>query len=111
MRKIFNPSKGENIIYIEAYEVKESTVVENPIDEKERPLFRIGRVDLANGGYLINGTQVYDTVEEAEGVALRMVENEISKLDSKISFYEGMKIIMEKRKENLLNKIKDEEVN
>ena len=90
MRKATDLKIGEEVIYIWAHqEIKTSTVVEKPIDKNERPEFESGRIDLANGDYLICGAStIYDSVEEAK-------EELIKKLEKLIETYEGKKDFIE----------------
>ena len=55
---------GDKAIYKSGSKVVEATVVAKPIDDQARPKFRIGRIDLDNGDYLVGGANVYDSVEE-----------------------------------------------
>ena len=90
MREAVDLKIGEEVIYLWAHqEVKTSTVVEKPIDKNERPEFGSGRIDLANGDYLIRGAStIYDSVEEAN-------EDLIKKLEELIKTYEGKKDFIE----------------
>lgn len=90
MREAVDLKIGEEVIYLQAHqEIKTSTVVEKPIDKNERPEFESGRIDLANGDYLIRGTStIYDSVEEAK-------EELIKKLEELIETYEGKKDFIE----------------
>ena len=90
MRKATDLKVGDEVIYLWAHqEVKTSTVVEKPIDKNERPEFGSGRIDLANGDYLIRGAStIYDSVEEAN-------EDLIKKLEELIEIYEGKKDFIE----------------
>jgi len=65
MKKAASLKVGDKVIYRCGYTVRESIKVDKPIDGKERPKFLIGRTDLADGGYILNGTTVYDSIEEA----------------------------------------------
>lgn len=109
MKKCFNPKVGDNVIYISGYMVKESEVVSKPIDDKERPLFRVGRIDLSNGDYLLNGTVTYDSVEEAENVILEKVNKEIKDVDEKVSLCHMQKLVLESVRDGLLKKHKNED--
>ena len=90
MREAVDLKIVEEVIYLWAHqEVKTSTVVEKPIDKNERPEFGSGRIDLANGDYLIRGAStIYDSVEEAK-------EELIKKLEELIETYEGKKDFIE----------------
>ena len=90
MREAVDLNIGEEVIYLQAHqEIKTSTVVEKPIDKNERLEFESGRIDLANGDYLIRGAStIYDSVEEAK-------EELIKKLEELIETYEGKKDFIE----------------
>lgn len=111
MRKIFNPSEGERLIYLVGYNIKEATVVSKPIDGERRPSFRIGRIDLDNGDYLINGSIIYDSIEEAKNEVLKKAESEIESIDEKILFYQAARKAAELIKNDLLTKFKVESQN
>lgn len=101
MKKAADLNVGDIAIYISGDdEISTSAVVSRPIDDgKKRPIFKIGRKDLANGDYLINGSVVYDTIEEANKV---LVET----LKGKIKYYENEKLIAEGMILLLNNKLK-----
>lgn len=108
MRKSFGVKVGDKIIYRLGYLVKESEVVPKPIDDEKRPSFKIGRIDLANGDYLINGMTIYDSVEEAEKEILDELDKDIEKIDKKIAFYQATKKFIKITKDDLLKKYKVE---
>lgn len=100
MIKACNLKVGETAIYISDDSVKVSTVVAKPIDDGQtRPKFKMGRVDLANGDYLIGGDYVYESPEDAN-VAL------IEKVKKQIKVYEDQKLIAEGMLLVLNNKLK-----
>lgn len=109
MKKSFDVKVGDKIIYRLGYLVKESEVVPKPIDDEKRPMFKIGRIDLANGDYLINGTVIYDSIEEAEQEILKDLDKDIEEVDKKLTFYQGTKKFLEIVKEDLLKKYKVED--
>jgi len=86
MRKATDLKVGDEVIYLWAnQEIKTSTVVEKPIDDNERPEFGVGRIDLANGDYLVNTrTTIYESTDEAK-------EDLIKHLEELIKEYEGKK--------------------
>lgn len=90
MRKATDLKVGDEVIYLWAnQEIKTSTVVEKPIDNNERPEFGVGRIDLANGDYLVNTrTTIYESTDEAK-------EELIKKLEELIETYEGKKDFIE----------------
>ena len=97
---------GDTAIYINNSEIKTSKVVKEPVDDGvERPKFKIGRTDLENGDYLVNGCTVYDTEEEAKQVLIRKLEKEVEEYEEKKLFYEGLTIIAK----NKLKRLKEEE--
>lgn len=101
MKIAANLKVGDTAIYISGDdEITTSVVVSKPIDDgRERPIFKIGRKDLENGDYLINGSVVYDTTEEANKV---LVET----LKKRIKHYENEKLIVEGMILFLNNKLK-----
>lgn len=108
MRKSFDVKEGDKIVYLSGYTARESEVVSKPIDEANRPLFRMGRIDLANGDYLVKGTMIYDSIEEAEKTIIEKLNKDIEIVDEKISFYSVSKQVMEMTKNDLLKKYKNE---
>lgn len=110
MKKSFGVKTGDKVIYITGYTVKESVVVDKPIDNGERPLFKIGRIDLENGEYLINGTLIYDTVKEASEEVIKKIDKELDEMEEKVKLYGTLKVVLGKIKSELLNKIKDKDV-
>lgn len=103
MKKACQYKIGDKIIYRRLYDIIESEVVKEPIDGKERPNFKIGRVDLANGDYLIGGTYVYETMEEAKKNVLETIECAIEKEETKITLAKGMLFMLKKKKDRLNN--------
>jgi len=101
MKKAADLNVGDTAIYISGDdEITTSVVVSKPIDDgRERPIFKIGRKDLSNGDYLINGSIVYDTTEEANKVL-------VEKLKERIKHYENEKLIAEGMILVLNNKLK-----
>lgn len=104
MKKACNLKVGEMAIYIvEDDIVKISKVVPKPIDNNYvRPAFKIGRIDLANGSYLIGDSTVYDSVEEAEKTLIEKLENDIKRYEAEKIFLEA-KLISAKKKLKKLN--------
>lgn len=106
MKKAASLNVGDTAIYINGYDVIESKVVKEPInDGKTRPKFKIGRTDLENGDYLVNGQLVYESAEEAKQVLIRRLETEVEEYEEKKLFYEGLTIIAK----NKLKRLKEEE--
>ena len=100
MVKACNLKVGKTAIYLRDDSVKVSTVVAKPIDDGQtRPKFKMGRVDLANGDYLIGGDYVYESPEEANAALIK-------KIKKRIELYEDQKLIAEGMLLVLNNKLK-----
>ena len=97
MKKACEYKVGDKIIYRNGYDIVESVRVKEPIDDLERPKFKIGRIDLANGAYLIGGEKVYESMEEAEKDILEVIDNEIERQETIKVISDGM-IVMLKNK-------------
>ena len=104
MKKAFEYKVGDKIIYRRLYDIVESEVVKEPIDNEERPKFKMGRIDLANGDYLIGGTEVYESMEEAKKDVLELIDCAIEKEETKITIAKGMLLMLKNKKEKLNNK-------
>ena len=98
MRKASDLKVGDKVIYKHGYLVKESVKVDKPIDDKERPKFLIGRVDLANGDYITNGTMIFDSMEEAKkdvnntiDVRMRQLKDAIRRSEEELKRLESIK--------------------
>jgi len=103
MKKVGNLKVGDTAIYIQDDNIKVSKVVKKPIDDGlTRPIFKIGRKDLANGDYLINGEDVYDSLEEASTALIDKLEKDLKKYEDEKIIAEGM-IILTKYKLERLN--------
>ena len=91
MKKAASLKVGDTAIYISNYEVKTSCVIPKPInDGKTRPIFKIGRIDLENGDYLIGGQSVFDTEDEAKKRLIDDITNEIKQHENTKFIAEGM---------------------
>jgi hypothetical protein len=97
MKKAFECKVGDKVIYRDGYDIVESVRVKEPIDDLKRPNFKIGRIDLANGAYLIGGEKVYESMEEAEKDILEVIECEIERQETIKVIADGM-IVMLKNK-------------
>lgn len=102
MKKAFNLKVGDKVLYQSGYTIAESTIVEQPIDDKERPKFLIGRVDLANGDYITNGTEVYDSMEEANEALLETIDKEIEHQETVKTIASGIISMLKKKRKRLL---------
>ena len=103
MKKAFEYKVGDKVIYRRLYDIVESEVVKEPIDNEERPKFKMVRVDLANGDYLIGGTEVYESMEEAKKDVLELIDCDIEKEETKITIARGMLLMLKNKKERLNN--------
>ena len=63
----------------------------------------MGRIDLANGDYLIGGTEVYESMEEAKKDVLELIDCAIEKEETKITIAKGMLLMLKDKKEKLNN--------
>lgn len=87
MKKAARYNIGDEIIYRKGYDICKSKIVPKPIDDKERPDFLIGRVDLENGDYLTRGTFVYESMEEAKEAIRKSIEEEIKTCEACAKHY------------------------
>lgn len=95
MKKAASLNVGDTAIYINGYDVIESKVIKEPInDGKTRPKFKIGRTDLENGDYLVNGQLVYDSAEEAKKVAIERLKETIKRHTDEKLIAEGMLLVL-----------------
>jgi hypothetical protein len=102
MKKAASLNVGDTAIYINGYDVIESKVVKEPInDGKTRPKFKIGRTDLENGDYLVNGQLVYDSAEEAKKVAIERLKEAIKKHTDEKLLAEGMLLVLNNKLKRL----------
>ena len=98
MKKAASLNVGDTAIYINGYDVIESKVVKEPInDGKTRPKFKIGRTELENGEYLVNRQFVYDSEEEAKKVAIERLKEAIKRHTDEIVMAEGILHILKKK--------------
>ena len=101
MKKAFNLEVGDKAIYRCGYALKESYKVDEPIDDEERPKFLIGRVDLANGDYITNGTIVYDSKEEAISDMEKSINERIDVIKSSIEAFNIELNMLDRLKEKI----------
>lgn len=100
MKKASECKVGDKVIYKSGYDIIESVVVEEPIlsfEGETRPNFKMGRIDLENGAYLVGGSTVYESMEEAEKDILETIECEIERQETIKVIADGM-IVMLKNK-------------
>ena len=103
MKKAANLNVGDIAIYISGDdEISTSVVVSQPIDDgRKRPIFKIGRKDLANGDYLISSNVVYDTIEEANKVLVETLKERIKYYEREKLIAEGMILVLNNKLKNL----------
>ena len=101
MKKIGNAKPGDKVIYKSGDKVVEATVVAKPIDDRERPKFLIGRVDLDNGDYLTCGSFVYDSVEECKQTIIQSLKEGLQDAKTKRDFHAARVLVIEKKLEKL----------
>ena len=107
MKKASSLKVGDTAIYIDVYDVKTSTVVDKPIDDRRtRPKFKIGRKDLANGEYIVNVATVYDSEEEAKAEAIKKLKEVIKHHTDEKLIAEGMLLVLNRKLMNLENEKK-----
>ena len=95
MVKACNLKVGKTAIYLRDDSVKVSTVVAKPIDDGQtRPKFKMGRVDLANGDYLIGGDYVYESPEEANAALIEKIKKQIKVYEDEKLLAEGMILVL-----------------
>ena len=87
--RAYEKNVGDTVIYTSIYEVKQARVVKEPIDGKKRPSFKIGRVDLDNGDYLLSTTEVYNSVEDAEKELMKTLEKRLKAKEAEKTLLEG----------------------
>lgn len=104
MKKAADLNVGDTAIYISGNdEITTSVVVSKPIDDgRERPIFKIGRKDLANGDYLINGSVVYDTTEEANKVLVETLKKRIKHYENEKLIAEGMILVLNNKLKKII---------
>ena len=101
MKKAASLNVGDTAIYINGYDI-ESKVVKEPInDGKTRPKFKIGRTDLENGDYLVNGQLVYESEEEAKKVAIEKLKEAIQRHTDEKLLAEGMLLVLNNKLKRL----------
>lgn len=71
MKKVNDVKPGDKVIYKSGSKVIVATVVEKPIDDRARPSFVVGRVDLDNGDYLTRTSYTYESVDECKAVIIQ----------------------------------------
>ncbi len=82
MKRAHELQIGEIAIYIYNGRIMSAERVETPIDAVKQPsMFKIGRVDLSNGDYLLSVTTVYNSVEEAKLSLINEVREAIVKYE------------------------------
>lgn len=102
MKKAASLNVGDTAIYINSYDVIESKVVKEPInDGKTRPKFKIGRIDLENGDYLVNGQLVYESEEEAKKVAIKKLKEAIQRHTDEKLLADGMLLVLNNKLKRL----------
>lgn len=101
MKKIGNAKPGDKVIYKSGDKVVEATVVAKPIDDKGRPKFLIGRIDLDNGDYLTCGSFVYDSVEECKQTIIQSLKEGLEDAKTKRDFHAARVLVIEKKLEKL----------
>jgi hypothetical protein len=102
MKKAASLNVGDTAIYINGYDVIESKVVKEPInDGKTRPKFKIGRTDLENGDYLVNGQLVYESEKEAKKVAIEKLKEAIQRHTDEKLLAEGMLLVLNNKLKRL----------
>ena len=102
MRKVGDIKPGEKVIYKSGNKVVEATVVEKPIDDKERPNFLIGRVDLDNGDYLTRGSFIYESKEECRDVIIEDLKDALKDAHFKRDFHAARVMAIEKQLKGLM---------
>ena len=101
MKKVADVKPGDKIIYKSGSKVVEATVVEKPIDDKVRPKFLIGRVDLDNGDYLTRGSYVYESVDECKKEIIKDLRSGLEDAKMKRDFHNARVIVIEARLKEL----------
>ena len=101
MKKVADAKPGDKIIYKSGSKVVEATVVEKPIDDKVRPKFLIGRVDLDNGDYLTRGSYVYESVDECKQTIIQELKEGLEDAKMKRDFHNARVIVIEARLKEL----------
>lgn len=98
MKKACEYKVGDTVIYNRNDNVKVSTIVPKPIDDGQtRPRFKIGRIDLANGDYLIGGEFVYESEEEAKTKLIDDLKNRIKAYEEEKLYTEGMLLVLNRK--------------
>lgn len=101
MKKVADAKPGDKVIYKSGSKVVEATVVEKPIDDKVRPKFLIGRVDLDNGDYLTRGSYVYESVDECKKEIIKDLKDGLEDAKMKRDFHNARVIVIEARLKEL----------
>lgn len=101
MKKVADAKPGDKVIYKSGSKVVEATVVEKPIDDKVRPKFLIGRVDLDNGDYLTRGSYVYESVDECKQTIIQELKEGLEDAKMKRDFHNARVIVIEARLKEL----------
>ena len=103
MKKAFECKVGDKVIYKSGYDIIESVVVKEPVDNEERPKFKMGRVDLANGDWLIGGEEVYESEEEAKKDLLEKIDIDIDKQEANLAIAKGLLVVLKNKRKELLS--------
>ena len=101
MKKIGDVKPGDKVISKSGSKVVEATVVEKPIDDKVRPKFLIGRVDLDNGDYLTCGSYIYESVDECKKEIIKDLKSGLEDAKMKRDFHNARVIAIEARLKEL----------
>lgn len=105
MKKVADAKPGDKVIYKSGSKVVEATVVEKPIDDKVRPKFLIGRVDLDNGDYLTRGSYVYESVDECKKEIIKDLKDGLEDAKMKRDFHAARVLVIE----NQLRRLEEDE--
>ena len=103
MKKAFEYKIGDTVIYRHGYDIKDGVVVKDPIDDgMERPKFKMGRIDLDNGDWLIGGEEVYESKEEAKKDLLEIIDAAIDKQETNITIAKGLLAMLKNKRKELV---------
>lgn len=102
--RAYEKNIGDAVIYTSVYDVKQAKIVKEPIDGKQRPSFKIGRVDLDNGDYLLSTTEIYDTVEDAENELIKNLEKRLKAKEAEKTLLEGEIMLIKHAASKLINR-------
>ncbi len=105
MKKIGDVKPGDKVIYKSGSKVVEATVVEKPIDDRVRPKFLIGRVDLDNGDYLTHGSYVYESTDECKQAIIQELKEGLEDAKKKRDFHAARVLVIE----NQLRRLEEDE--